>query len=192
MKNDLKAGVRHLYDSKEVSFARLLTLARRVEDEEVATKTHVKGATMTDSQQGQTQTQPNPLQQLQGQVQELMAVVKAGQVPQHRGRGGPSKGGSNGNSNNNGSRGPSRDSSRGSNGTGRDIRQNLKGPEPSSAGPFNPNQRPLQCFKCKGWGHPRRICPSRLNYSRGGSMREGPSPDPNPETGSQPQPPNQD
>ena len=29
------------------------------------------------------------------------------------------------------------------------------------------NQKPTQCFKCKGWGHPRRLCPSQLNYSRG-------------------------
>ena len=38
-----------------------------------------------------------------------------------------------------------------------DIRQNLRGPEPSAAGPFRESDgsRPIQCFKCWGWGHPK-------------------------------------
>ena len=38
-----------------------------------------------------------------------------------------------------------------------DIRQNLRGPEPSAAGPFweADGSRPIQCFRCRGWGHPR-------------------------------------
>ena len=28
-----------------------------------------------------------------------------------------------------------------------------KGPQPSVAGPFSPTNRPMQCFKCGGWGH---------------------------------------
>ena len=37
--------------------------------------------------------------------------------------------------------------------------------------PFSEGQRPIQCLKCKGWGHPQRICPSRgnLNFVRGES-----------------------
>ena len=50
-----------------------------------------------------------------------------------------------------------------------DIRQNLRGPEPSAAGPFGETNvsRPVQCFRCRGWGHPKRLCPSRLNYTWG-------------------------
>ena len=53
-----------------------------------------------------------------------------------------------------------------------DIRQNLRGPKPSAAGPLGETDvsRPVQCFKCRGWGHPKRLCPSRLNYIRGGGM----------------------
>ena len=49
-----------------------------------------------------------------------------------------------------------------------DIRQNLRGPKPSAAGPFGETDvsRPVQCFRCRGWGHPKRLCPSRLNYTR--------------------------
>ena len=51
-----------------------------------------------------------------------------------------------------------------------DIHQNLRGPEPSAAGPFDESDgsRLIQCFRCRGWGHPKRLCPSRLNYTRGG------------------------
>ena len=44
------------------------------------------------------------------------------------------------------------------------------GPTTNASGPFTEGQRPIQCFKCKGWGHLRRICPSKgnLNFPRGG------------------------
>ena len=60
-----------------------------------------------------------------------------------------------------------------------DIRQNLRGPETSSAGPFGESDgsRPIQCFRCRGWGHPKRLCPSRLNYTWGGMVWDNPSPD---------------
>ena len=43
------------------------------------------------------------------------------------------------------------------------------GPEPSAGGPFGESDgsRPIQCFTCRGWGHPKCLCPSRLNYTRG-------------------------
>ena len=50
---------------------------------------------------------------------------------------------------------------------GTDAREGLAGPEANASGPFPPDQRPLQCHKCKGWGHVKRVCPSRLNYMRG-------------------------
>ena len=58
-----------------------------------------------------------------------------------------------------------------------DIWQNLRGPETSAAGPFREadGSRPIQCFRCRGWGHPKRLCPSRLNYTRGGVAQDNPS-----------------
>ena len=58
--------------------------------------------------------------------------------------------------------------------SGVDARKELTGPEANASGPFPPGQRPLQCHKCKGWGHVKRVCPSQLNYSRGGGPKEGP------------------
>ena len=34
-----------------------------------------------------------------------------------------------------------------------------KGPTASAAGPFKPGQKPLQCYKCGGWGtHIQGMC----------------------------------
>ena len=51
-----------------------------------------------------------------------------------------------------------------------DIWQNFRGPETSAAGPYREadGSRPIQCFRCHGWGHPKRLCPSCLNYTWGG------------------------
>ena len=50
-----------------------------------------------------------------------------------------------------------------------DIWQNLRGLKTIAAGPFREadGSRPIQCFRCRGWGHPKRLCPSRLNYTWG-------------------------
>ena len=58
-----------------------------------------------------------------------------------------------------------------------DIRQNLRGPETSAAGPYREvdGSRPIQCFRCRGWGHPKRLCPSQLNYTWGGVVWDNPS-----------------
>ena len=72
----------------------------------------------------------------------------------------------------------------------RDMRSNLQGPEANASSPFPEGLRPIQCFKCKGWGHPRRLCPSHLNYNLGGMTREPPSPAKNEAARPRPQNPN--
>ena len=49
----------------------------------------------------------------------------------------------------------------------KNIRNTLQGPDANASGPFPPGSRPIQCFKCKGWGHVKRLCPSHLNYTWG-------------------------
>ena len=60
----------------------------------------------------------------------------------------------------------------GASNVGTDVREGLVGPKVNASGPFPPGQRPLQCHKCKGWGHVKRVCPLHLNYHEGGGMPE--------------------
>ena len=57
---------------------------------------------------------------------------------------------------------------------GTDAREGLMGPEVNALDPLPPGQRPLQCHKCKSWGHVKRVCPSHLNYMREAMPEEGP------------------
>ena len=49
---------------------------------------------------------------------------------------------------------------KGSNANGKSPRKG-KGPAASAAGPFKPGQKPLQCYKCGGWGHTYKECASQ-------------------------------
>ena len=60
-------------------------------------------------------------------------------------------------------------------GNGKDSRD-LKVPEKSAAGPFRGRDCPFQCFKCHGWGHLARDCPSPENYQWAESDNHEPPP----------------
>ena len=66
--------------------------------------------------------------------------------------------------------------------TNGDTHNELTGLTTNSSGPFPEGQRLIQCYKCHGWGHPCRICPSHLNYMRRGtpSQRDAPPPETEP------------
>ena len=44
-----------------------------------------------------------------------------------------------------------------------DPRKTTKGLHTSSAGPFRPDQKPMQCYKYEGWGHRWRECVTKGN-----------------------------
>ena len=51
-----------------------------------------------------------------------------------------------------------------------------KGPATSAAGPFKPGQKPFQCYKCGGWGHGFRECPTLGGLDWRGFSRAMPPP----------------
>ena len=56
-----------------------------------------------------------------------------------------------------------------------EVKKQLKGPGVSAAGPFKQNQQPIQCYKCEGWGHGWRECPTKGNIDWG-RVRGNPPP----------------
>ena len=106
---------------------------------------------------------------MKDQVNELTAVMKAGSFPK---RNNPPLIGKN-----KGSKQSSQSRGNESQNGGNDIHTQLSGPETNASGPFAPGQRVIQCYKCKGWGHQRWICPSHLNFIRGNpKTQEAPLP----------------
>ena len=55
-----------------------------------------------------------------------------------------------------------------------------RGPAVTSAGPFQGRRRPLQCYKCGGWGHVQRECPTSENVDWRGMQRADPAPEQTP------------
>ena len=155
-RSDIHNSIYHLYDDETVTYSQLLVNAHRNKEEETTSKL-VNKSTFADST-------------LEERVDRL--TVRSNQSNQ------PSPGPSRDNRDNSHnywrppfqpnqrSRGDFCNTTRQSTG---DIRQNLRSPETSAAGPFGESNgsRPIQCFKCKGWGHPKCLCPSWLNYTRG-------------------------
>ena len=162
IRSDIRNSIRHLHDDEMVTFSQLLVKVCRNEEEDTTSKLLSKSAVAEST--------------LEHRVDKLIER-------------------SNGQFNTNPTRVPWDDnrnygrppfqqnqSSRGdfqinSHPTVHDIWQNLRGPEPSAAGPFGESDgsRPIQCFKCRGWGHPRRLCPLWLNYTMGGVVQDPPS-----------------
>ena len=140
---DLRNSIRHLYDDEMVIFSQLLIKAHRNEEEEMTSKLVNKGLVMGNT--------------LKERVDQLIA--KSNQEPPSNQRASYVH-----------SPRPKRNGNSNFQKPWDDICQNLRGPEPSAAGPFDgsDSSRPIQCFRCRGWDHPRRLCPSQLNYTRGG------------------------
>ena len=161
IKSEIQNSIRHLYDDDSVTFSQLLVKAHRNEEEESISQIINKKITMENDST------------LEQRVDRLIA--KSNQAPQSSAKRDNSW---------NYSRPPFQTNFKSKSDYGQapqhplgDIRQNLRGPEPSAAGPFweADGSWPIQCFRCRGWGHPKRLCPSCLNYTRGGIVRNNPS-----------------
>ena len=163
IKLERRNSIRHFYDDEKVTFGELLLKARRNEDEEVLVRVTSKASSLeTEAKDG-----------LEEKVDKLLAMAKSGQMEKGKDKKDRSRTPKSTPTNSGQNTPTKRDREQ-------DIRTNLQGPGVNASGPFVNDQKPIQCFKCKGWGHPRRLCPSRLNYMRGEMTREPP---PQPGTG---------
>ena len=155
IKSEFRNSIRHLYDNESITFSQLLVKARRNEEEMTTSKIISKNVTI-----GHDST-------LEQRVDNLIAKSNSNPAPTN-----PTNGDNNcpygcppfqSNSR------PKRDYRQDPRHPPMDIRQNLRGPETSAAGPYREadGSRPIQSFRCCGWGHPKRLCPSHLNYTWG-------------------------
>ena len=151
---DLRNSIRHLYDDETVTFSQLLVKAHWNEEEEMTSKLVNKGSVMGNTlEEGVDQLIAKSNQELPSNQRGNLSGHSADRAayvcdPQPERNGNPNF------------QKPLDD-----------VRQNLRGPGPNAAGPFDRSDgsRPIQCFRCRGWGHPKRLCPSWLNYTSGGS-----------------------
>ena len=143
IRSDLQNSIRHLYDDDVVTFSQLLVKARRNEEEEITSKLVNKGAIMENT--------------LGERVDRLIVKSNQRQPLNTSFWGNPDNSHNYGRSPSQQNQRPERNTTPNFQEPHVDIWQNLRGPEPSTAGPFGESDgsRPIQCFKCQGWGHPK-------------------------------------
>ena len=149
-------SMRFLYTKESTTYDSLLAAIKEAEVEwnESKTQVRIKGVVVPERE--------DELEELKKRLDKLTATVKSSNVKDKpKGTKNKSPGDS-----------PRKD----------EKRKSPRGPGTSSAGPFKPQQRPIQCYKCKGWGHGWRECATKGNVDWG-RVREEPTPieNPNPE-----------
>ena len=133
MTQHLQNSMRYLCKKSETTYEELMMSAKEAEAEWIDNKAHVK-STVVNEDPGKKERE-----ELKQRIKKLTESVTAANLqskpvsPQNR---------------------KSPRSSR----TGARQNVNGRGPEPTVAGPFNGNRRPLQCYKCGGWGHVAHEC----------------------------------
>ena len=149
IKADLSNSMCHFYDNETITFSELLVKARRNEEEDTTSRVVNKGSAIET--EGTLEERVDRLIEGATQAPNRDRNWNYGRPPFHANQRFPRS-----NLNR-----PPRGCPQG------DIHQNLRGPEPNASGPFDANDgsRPIQCFRCRGWGHPKRLCPSQLNYT---------------------------
>ena len=140
-------SMRFLYKKAEVTYEELLSEMLEVEKDCCSSK-----STSVKSKAAVVESEASPsLQKLTQEISALTMVVKSASM------GTPKTKMSNSKTKVNSLKG---NGSKGSNANGNSPRKG-KGPAASAAGPFKPGQKPLQCYKCGGWGHTYKECASQ-------------------------------
>ena len=145
-----------MYTKESTTYDSLLAVIKEAESEwnESKNQVRIKSAVVPDRE--------DEMEELKKRLDKLTATVKLSNVKEKQ----------KGNKNKSPGNSPRKD----------EKRKLSRGPGTSSAGPFKPQQRPIQCYKCEGWGHGWRECATKGNVDSG-RVREEPTPidNPNPE-----------
>ena len=140
-------SMRFLYKKAKVTYEELLSEMLEAEKDCFSSK-----STSVKSKAAVVESEASPsLQKLTQEISALTMVVKSASM------GTPKTKTSNSKTKVNSLKG---NGSKGSNANGNSPRKG-KGPAASAAGPFKPGQKPLQCYKCGGWGHTYKECASQ-------------------------------
>ena len=141
MNQQLRDSIRFCYKKEKATYEELFREAVEAEKEKSTgmkvTSLKIKSAIVEEE---------TGIQELRKQIDNLATVVKSSTV--------------------NGAR-PKQPNGGATLQKGRDGRKNEgngykgRGPATTSAGPFKPGQKPFQCYRCGGWGHSFKQCPSQ-------------------------------
>ena len=146
-------SMRFLYTKESTTYDSLLAAIKEAESEwnESKSQLRVKSAVVCDRE--------DQMEELKKRLDKLTATVKSSNVKEKP----------KGNKNKTSGDSPRKD----------EKRKLSRGPATTSAGPFKPSQRTIQCYKCEGWGHGWRECATKGNVDWG-RVREEPTPIENP------------
>ena len=126
MSDKLRDSVRFLYSQPDCDFTKLLRAAMTCENE-VASRASIKAKSLQVSVEDGEQVANSGISSIREQLNQMSTILKGANFKP-----------------NNGFKSQKNDK--------QDVRNKLKGPGTSSAGPFRKGKRPVQCHHCYGWG----------------------------------------
>ena len=132
MSDKLRDSVRFLYSQPGCDFNTLLKAAMTCKNEAVS-RASTRAKSMQVDTNENTELAKTGISSIREQLDQMNAILKGANFK-----------------NNNGYK--KRDK--------QDIRNKLKGPGTSTAGPFRRGKKPVQCYCCNGWGHYKLQCPN--------------------------------
>ena len=160
MTQHLRNSMRYLYKQPTTVYDELLQSAKEAESEWMDNKLRVKSISTAVEDPGKRERE-----ELKERLERLTESMKvANMQTQKRDVKKPSP------------RSPKSESPRGT----MPNSPRSRGPAITSARPFQGHRRPLQCYKCGGWGHVQRECPTSENVDWRGMQRADPTPEQTP------------